>query len=162
MSSTMIHVRDAATSDAEVIARFNQAMATETEDRGLEWQIVLSGVRALLADPARGRYFVAVADGEVAGQIMITTEWSDWRNAWFWWLQSVYVHQDYRRLGVFRAIYQHIEALARSRPDVAAIRLYVETENQHAQQTYESLGFHFAHYHVFEKALRTPSETTPP
>ncbi len=138
-----------------MIAEFNRRLADETEDLKLEPAVIEAGVAALLADEAKGIYFVAEIEGVVAGQLMITYEWSDWRNGNIWWLQSVYVKQEFRRFGVFRALFQHLLELARSRSDVCGLRLYMHAENQRARETYERLGMHHTHYEVFEMGLRS-------
>ena len=146
-------VRRASKADCPKLIEYNSAMAYETEHKRLDEQTLASGVAAALADPAKGFYLVADIAGEVVGQLMITTEWSDWRNGWFWWIQSVYVRPEARKQGVFRALFHESERLARSAGDVVGLRLYVERENSNAQRTYESLGMHDAGYLVFEKML---------
>jgi ribosomal protein S18 acetylase RimI-like enzyme len=141
---------DASAGDWLVIAAFNAALAEESEDKTLDRTILDSGVKRLLEDPSRGRYFLARAGERVVGQTLITYEWSDWRDGWIWWIQSVYVDPGYRRQGVFRHLYRHIEALARDDDDVVAIRLYVERENTRAQATYRSLGMMPTGYRVME------------
>jgi GNAT superfamily N-acetyltransferase len=136
--------------DTAVIAEFNCRLAQETEQRRLEPERVHAGVAALLSDPARGTYFVAEVNGEVAGQLSITHEWSDWRNGDFWWIQSVYVAERFRRAGVFRALFNHVQSLAKAQKDVCGIRLYMEAENSRARSAYENLGFKQTHYQVFE------------
>jgi ribosomal protein S18 acetylase RimI-like enzyme len=143
-------LRSALAADAPLIAEYNQRLAQESEALALDPATLLAGVRAVLADAARGRYFVAERGGAVVGQLMITTEWSDWRNGWFWWVQSVYVRQDDRRQGVFRALYEHALAAARAEPGVVGIRLYVEHANAGAQQTYLRLGMRRTGYLVLE------------
>jgi len=145
-----ISIRDANQTDVEVIVRHNAALAMESEDRHLDHNTLESGVRALLADRAKGRYFVAEVAGETAGQLMLTYEWSDWRNGWLWWIQSVYVHPEHRREGVFRALYAHVVAMARGAGDVRGIRLYVDRGNEPAIKTYESLGMDDAGYLLME------------
>jgi ribosomal protein S18 acetylase RimI-like enzyme len=135
-----VSVRDARAEDFKVIVRFNLLLAFETEGKSLDLETLRPGVKAVLADPAKGRYFVAELDGEVVGQTMITLEWSDWRNGWFWWIQSVYVRADARRRGVFRALYAHARQTAQSEGGVVGLRLYVERENHVAQETYRGLG----------------------
>ena len=143
-------LRPAIAEDAPVVAEFNRRLARETEGRELDADTVLAGVRALLADPAKGRYFVAVDEGEVIGQIMHTHEWSDWRNGDIWWIQSVYVRADRRGQGVFTRLFRHLEALARHDPGVRALRLYVERNNAPAQAVYRKLGLHGGEYEVME------------
>lgn len=144
-------IRKANVGDAKVVAEFNQLIAEETEHRKLDAKLLLRGVRALLKDPRKGIYFVAVVEGKVVGQVMFTYEWSDWRNGNFWWLQSVYVHKEFRQRGVFRSLYEHVEQLAKKRKDVCGLRLYVERENERAQKTYEKLGMKQSVYAMFEK-----------
>src|SRR3982751_724687 len=107
-------VRSATGNDAAIIARFNIALASETENVRLDPPTILAGVRAGLSDESKALYFLAEIEGRVVGQIMITHEWSDWRNGDLWWIQSVYVEQDFRRRGVFRALYEHVIAQARA------------------------------------------------
>jgi ribosomal protein S18 acetylase RimI-like enzyme len=143
-------VRDATPADIETIVAFNRFMAQETEGKDLAVEVLLPGVRTVIGNSTLGRYFVACHDAELVGQLMITTEWSDWRNGQIWWIQSVYVRPDHRRRGVFRSLYRHAEGVARATPDVIGLRLYVEHNNAIAQQVYESLGMRSAGYVVFE------------
>jgi ribosomal protein S18 acetylase RimI-like enzyme len=145
-----IIIRPANASDVEAIAQFNQAMARETEHLELDRDRLLRGVKAVLENPSKGFYTVAEANGHVVGQMMITYEWSDWRNGAFWWIQSVYVHTDYRGAGVFRQLYRHIEERARNDAAVCGLRLYVEAENRVAQNTYQRLGLKPTSYQVYE------------
>lgn len=145
-----IAIRKATAADLETIVLFNQLLARETEEKELEADVLTDGVRALLNDSARGEYYVAEADGRVIGQLMYTREWSDWRNGDLLWLQSVYVHADYRRQGVFGRLLEKLRELARSRDDVAGLRLYVEEQNQTAQATYLRHGFVRPGYLVME------------
>jgi ribosomal protein S18 acetylase RimI-like enzyme len=148
-----ISIRLAAPSDVSIIAEFNTAMAKETEGIELNRERLRKGVEALFADPSKGLYYIAESNGKIAGQLMITNEWSDWRNATFWWIQSVYVHPEYRKHGVFRALYRYIETIARTRGDVCGVRLYVDQSNEHAQKTYDSLGMRRSHYQMMEMDL---------
>lgn len=143
-------IRDATSADGAPITAFNSKLAEETEGRSLPPRIIAAGVAALLADHSKGRYWVAEADGKLVGQIMVTYEWSDWRNGMLWWIQSVYVHPDYRRRGIYKALYRHVEACAKSCEDVRGLRLYVENSNLRAQQTYAALGMLDPHYRVLE------------
>ena len=133
-------IRPATPADAEVVADFNARLARESEGKTLDPAVLRRGVGRVLADGRKGFYTVAVGGGEVVGQASVTFEWSDWRDGWYWWLQSVYVRADWRRRGVFRLIFQHIRERAEADPDVIGIRLYVETENAAAQRTYADLG----------------------
>jgi GNAT superfamily N-acetyltransferase len=134
-------------------------LAAETENLRLDPDRVRTGVAALLKDPAKGLYYVAEVDGTVAGQVMITYEWSDWRNGNIWWLQSVYVKQEFRRRGVFGALFKHLEDLARQRPGVCGLRLYMHADNARARQSYERLGMKPTQYEVFELAVGEPIES---
>ena len=147
-------IRRAELQDAEVITRFNIDLAAETEDLHLDPACVSAGVRALLKDPGKGVYFVSEQEGMVIGQVMITYEWSDWRNANLWWLQSVYVRRDFRGRGVFAGLFRHLRQLAETTPEVCGIRLYMHDANQRARSAYEKLGMTQTHYLVFELELR--------
>jgi ribosomal protein S18 acetylase RimI-like enzyme len=147
-------IRKARLTDAAVIADFNARLAWETEQLKLDAQTIRRGVRAVLNDAARGTYFVVEVDGAVIGQLLITHEWSDWRNGNFWWIQSVYVAAAHRQSGVFRALFDYVQKLAQTRRDVCGLRLYVEQNNDRAQQTYAKLGMTKTHYEVFETDLR--------
>ncbi|HET9695047.1 MAG TPA: GNAT family N-acetyltransferase, partial [Steroidobacteraceae bacterium] len=121
---THLRIRDAQPADLEFLARGNEAMALETEHKTLDPQTVRRGVQAVLANPAHGRYFIAEdASGAPLGQLMVTYEWSDWRDGQFWWFQSVYVLPPARRLGVFKALYAHVDGLVRTTPGVCGLRL---------------------------------------
>jgi ribosomal protein S18 acetylase RimI-like enzyme len=135
-----IVIRPATAADEDTLVAFNAALAWESEGKRLNEATLRAGVRAGLDDPAKGFYVMAERDGDVIGQTGITFEWSDWRNGWYWWIQSVYVREDARRGGVFSAIYRHLEAMAIADPTVIGIRLYVERENARAQATYRKLG----------------------
>lgn len=147
----ILRIRDAVPDDLEFIARGNEAMALETEHKRLDPETVRQGVGNALRDPAHGRYFVAEdSAGRPVGQLMLTYEWSDWRNGQFWWFQSVYVLPDARRHGVFKAMYDHVEALARTTPGVIGLRLYVEGDNERAQRTYARCGMTARDYRFME------------
>jgi ribosomal protein S18 acetylase RimI-like enzyme len=153
---TSLTLRAATPQDLEVLVAFACAMARETEDRELDRTRVAAGIGALIADPAKGHCLVAVdAGGTVVGTLSWSREWSDWRNGFFWWIQSVYVRPEQRRDGVFRALYRELEALARRAPDVIGLRLYVEQENDRAMATYRALGMTETVYRVFETEFPT-------
>lgn len=137
--------------DAAAIAGFNRAMALETEGRGLQPERSLAGVQRLLRDPALGFYLVAERAGAAVGSLMVTYEWSDWRNGHFWWIQSVYVVPQARRGGVFRALYRHVQEMVQRDATVCGLRLYVEATNERAQATYDALGMVRTHYLVYEQ-----------
>lgn len=143
-------VRHATAQDIDVIADFNSALARQTENNTLDRPTLIDGIRAMFEDPQKGFYLVAEHDGDPAGQLMITTEWTDWRNGYFWWIQSVYVHSNFRRRGVYTALYHYVEKTARARGDVRGIRLYVDRENTRAKQTYERLGMSPSRYDFYE------------
>lgn len=147
-------IRKARAADAAIIAAFNRNLAWETEKLRLNSAIVGRGVRALLKDAAKGTYFVAERGGVIVGQLLITCEWSDWRNGHFWWIQSVYVAAESRQGGVFRALFSHVEKLARSRRDVCGLRLYVEKNNRCAHRAYERLAMNHTHYEIYETSFR--------
>ena len=146
----MINTRQANADDLAAIVEFNARMAGETEGLTLDPVTLTEGVRAALADESKAIYLVAEADGRPIGTLMITSEWSDWRNGPIWWLQSVYVPPEWRRRGVFRALYRHAHQLARSR-GAKGLRLYVECDNMLAQTTYEQVGMARSHYMMFER-----------
>lgn len=152
--STAIRVRAAHADDLANLVAWNAAMAWETEHKRLDPDTLTRGVAAALADAGRGRYFVAEHTGTAVGSLLITTEWSDWRCADWWWIQSVYVDPEHRRKGVFQALYRHVEALARASGEVCGLRLYVEKDNSGAQATYGRLGMHDAGYYMFEASLQ--------
>jgi len=148
MPDTIV-IRPATTNDAAVIAEFNAAMALETEHKRLDPAILRAGVERAIALGDAARYFLADIDARVVGQLMITFEWSDWRNGMFWWIQSVYVHPEFRSRGIFKQLYRHVESLAKE-ADACGIRLYVERQNSAAQEVYKRLGMGDAGYAVFE------------
>lgn len=144
-------IRPARPADAPTVTEFNRRMAAETEGLQLDPSVLSSGVKAALADPNKGRYLVAESEDRVIGQLMWTLEWSDWRNGWFWWIQSVYVAPEARRHGVYSALYAHLLDLATRQGDVIGVRLYVEEHNQRAQATYVKQGMVRTHYLVYER-----------
>ena len=160
-----LRIRDAEAADAPLLAEWAAAMAWETEGKRLDPATVALGVSNALADPLRARYFIAMRQAEVAGRetlalpvgtLMLTDEWSDWRNGWWWWIQSVYVDPAHRRGGVFAALYRHVREQALAVPEVLGLRLYVEQENDAARRTYASVGMRDAGYRLlaetFERA----------
>ncbi|MBM4067962.1 MAG: GNAT family N-acetyltransferase [Planctomycetes bacterium] len=147
----MITVRHAMPADLDIVADFNYRMAQETEGKELDAAVLRAGVEAGLADADKMTYYLAQEDGAVVGQMAVTREWSDWRNGWFWWVQSVYVRRQSRRQGVFRTLLRHVEQAARSTPSVIGIRLYVDHDNSNAQQVYLRLGFKQTGYLLLEK-----------
>lgn len=148
-----VKIRLATIKDCGVIADFNRFLAKETEDVDLQESVIVPGVSAILSDASKGLYFVAEENGSVLGQVMITYEWSDWRNGNIWWLQSVYVRKDQRGRGIFRQLFEHVAKLAKKEPGVCGIRLYMHNENHTARKTYKSLGFEDTAYQVLELPL---------
>lgn len=146
-------IRTATAADAETLAQFNEAMARETEDKPLDPDTVRAGVRRVLDGDRPGFYLVAVRDETVVGALMITTEWSDWRNGLFWWIQSVYVRPNARRTGVYRQLHRTVRTRARESDDVCGIRLYVEKDNADARSAYEALGMTQSPYRMYEELL---------
>jgi GNAT superfamily N-acetyltransferase len=155
MASESIQIRPATSDDADTIVEFNRAMALETENRRLDLPTLRQGIRAFLESSEYGFYIIAelpeAKSHKPVGQLMMTYEWSDWRNGVFWWIQSLYVVPDRRGLGVFRAMYDHILAKARTDPKVCGIRLYVERENHSAQTVYQRVGLVPSVYTVYEQ-----------
>ncbi len=145
-----IVVRNATRDDLNTLVKYNAAMAEETEGKTLDLELLSKGVSAVLGQDSLGFYLMAEADGRPVGQLLITTEWSDWRNGYFWWIQSVYVDAQYRRQGVYRALHSHVHAEARRRGDVCGLRLYVERNNHIAQQVYSRQDMHRSHYDLLE------------
>ena len=149
----MLNVRFAKIEDADTIARFNRAMALETENKTLAENVISAGVRSLFENPRDGFYVVAESDETLAASLMVTSEWSDWRNGFFWWIQSVYVDKAFRRRGLYSAMYRFVKKEAGQRADVCGFRLYVEKDNSNAQETYASLGMTRSPYLIYEEML---------
>lgn len=146
-------IRSATLNDAQLIAQFNQKMALETENKVLPNELIIPGVEAVLKDPVKGQYFVAEVDGVMRGQLMITYEWSDWRNNTIWWIQSVYVEEAFRGQGLYKALYEAVKEAAK-KANIQTIRLYVERENSTAQKVYEKLGMEETVYAMYEATLQ--------
>lgn len=142
--------RGAESSDAPVIAGFQIAMALETENIRLDPRVCAAGVSAVFREPSRGRYFVAEISGEIVASLLITYEWSDWREGEIWWIQSVFVRPEFRSRGVFRGLFEHVRELATADRTVRGLRLYVDRRNQKAQDVYRRLGMDGDHYLVYE------------
>jgi len=145
-----MRIRLATSADAAVLVEFNAAMALETEGKNLLPEVIGAGVRGLLDNPVAGFYVLAETE-RVLAALMITKEWSDWRNGSFWWIQSVYVRPEARRQGVYRRLYRHVQEIAAKDPQVCGFRLYVERENSAAQAAYAALGMKETRYFVFEE-----------
>ena len=146
-------IRIASLKDASAIAEFNKAMALETENKILDPEVLMQGVTSVLKKPELGFYIVAELNNKVVGCLMITTEWSDWRNGIFWWIQSVYIHPEHRRCGIYSKMYKYIKTKAAENSQVCGFRLYVDRENEIAQKGYLSLGMKKTNYLLFEEIL---------
>ncbi len=153
MRDDAITIRSAGPDDVETIVDFNLRLARETEDLALDRATLTRGVGALLDDPSKGTYFLATVDGDVVGQLMITHEWSDWRDGDLWWVQSVYVKQSHRSRGAFRALFNHVREAARA-SGAAGVRLYVDKDNAAAERIYRHLGMTMTGYLVMEQTFQ--------
>lgn len=145
-----MNIRRAEADDIAVLVDFNLKMAAETEEKSLDRAVLTSGVSAVLNDSSKGFYLVAEKQANIIGGLLITFEWSDWRNKWFWWIQSVYVVEESRGEGVYRALYEKVRSMAEKQGDVCGFRLYVEHENTVAQNVYEKLGMNRSGYLMYE------------
>ncbi|HRY31851.1 MAG TPA: GNAT family N-acetyltransferase [Bacteroidales bacterium] len=145
-----ITVREATIADIAVIKDFQMRMAAESEGLLLDPEVLAQGIKAVFTDRQKGVYYVAGSADRVIASLMITREWSDWRNGWVWWIQSVYVDQAYRGTGVFRRMYMFLQDKAHCDPDIRGLRLYVDKGNLPAMAVYEALGMNGEHYRVFE------------
>lgn len=147
----IMKIRIAESEDAASLVEFNQAMALETEGKQLAFDVLRNGVAAVFLDQSKGFYVVAESENKIIGGLMITFEWSDWRNRWFWWIQSVYILPEFRGKSVYRKLYEFVKGKASERGDVCGFRLYVERENTNAQAVYEKLGMNSSHYLMYEE-----------
>jgi GNAT superfamily N-acetyltransferase len=154
-------IRRAVPADVPQMVEFNCRLALETEGKTLDPPVVARAVAAALADPRKALYWVAEDADGLLGQISVTTEWSDWRNAWLWWIQSVYVKAEARRQGTFRALYNYVHQAALADPNVIGLRLYVERDNHVARQTYLRLGLELAPYVMLERFPLRPGDLGP-
>jgi GNAT superfamily N-acetyltransferase len=150
MQEISVTYRAARIEDRDDIVEFQLAMAGETEDVALDRATCSRGVEAVFTDPEKGRYFVAESSGRVVASLMITYEWSDWRNGNVWWIQSVYVRPEMRQQRVYAGLYEHVREIVENDPGIRGIRLYVDRRNTRAQQVYARLGMNGEHYQVFE------------
>jgi GNAT superfamily N-acetyltransferase len=148
-----ISIRTAQGTDAKNLVEFNQAMALETEGKTLKPEILANGVEAVFEDSDKGFYVVAESAGEIVGGLMVTYEWSDWRNSWFWWIQSVYITPNFRGKRIYSKLYEFVKNLAREKGNVCGFRLYVEKENFNAQKVYEKLGMEASYYLMYEEKI---------
>ncbi len=149
----MFNLRIAEKSDAPMLAAHNCAMAFETENKSLELAVATLGAEGLFQRPELGFYLIAETDSIAAATLLVTYEWSDWRNGLFWWIQSVYVKEDYRRKGIYRAMYAELKRMSQSQSTpVCGFRLYAETDNTNAHETYRECGMHVCEYLMFEES----------
>jgi ribosomal protein S18 acetylase RimI-like enzyme len=139
--------------DADALAKSNIAMAWETEQKRLSPPTVADGVKSLLSNPRYGFYVVGEIDGEIVGSLMVTYEWSDWRDALFWWIQSVYIKPEFRNQGVYRRLYEYVKEKASQETNICGLRLYVERDNIRAQKTYERVGMSRTPYMMYEESF---------
>lgn len=143
-------IRLAGSEDVDALVEFNQAMAFETEGKRLDADTLRRGVAAVFDDADKGFYVVAEDGGRIVAGLMVTFEWSDWRNAWFWWIQSVYTRPEARGQGIYRQLYEYVKEKAGAE-NICGFRLYVEKENEQAQKVYETLGMERSHYLMYEE-----------
>ena len=146
-------IRLAKKEDSKAMVEFNQAMALETEGKTLDSQILTSGVEAVFGDDKKGFYVVAEDENKIVGGLMVTFEWSDWRNGWFWWIQSVYILPEYRGKRIYSFLYDFVKNEAQKQGNICGFRLYVEKENERAQKVYEKLGMESSHYLMYEEMI---------
>lgn len=152
-----MEIRIASASDVPALVEFNQAMALETEHKTLDADVLTAGVSAVFGDVAKGFYVVVEDSGTVAAGLMVTTEWSDWRNGWFWWIQSVYVRPEYRGSGLYGKMYEFVKEKGTAARNVCGYRLYVEKDNERAQRVYEKLGMDRTYYLMYEQEMKNRS-----
>ena len=146
-----MNIRRAEKRDVDSLVAFNRAMARETEGKDLSADILRPGVAAVFDDANKGFYVVAETDKAVIGGLLVTFEWSDWRNKWFWWIQSVYILPEHRGRSIYSRMYDFVKDRALERGDVCGFRLYVEEENTNAQRVYEKLGMLKTYYLMYEE-----------
>lgn len=148
-----MNIRLANPDDAEALIDFNLAMAFETEGKHLDPETLRRGVEAVFADEKKGFYVVAEREKRIQGGLMVTLEWSDWRNGWFWWIQSVYIRPAARGQRIYSRLYEFVKRRAADQGDVCGFRLYAESDNHHAKMVYEKVGMHVPRYVMFEESL---------
>ena len=148
-----MNIRLAEARDAAALVEFNQAMALETEGKRLDPETLRSGVSAVFSDAAKGFYIVAEDVEQIVGGLMVTYEWSDWRNKWFWWIQSAYILPEHRGKHIYSAMYDLVKKLSDEKGGVCGFRLYVEKDNTHAQRVYENVGMNESIYLMYEEKI---------
>jgi len=146
-----MNIRLAGAADVDALVEFNQAMALETEGKRLDAAVLRAGVEAVFQDRTKGFYVVADYQEQIVGGLMVTFEWSDWRNSWFWWIQSVYIHPEARGKSIYRKLYDFVKQSSEQAGSVCGFRLYVEKENKRAQRVYERLGMNETYYLMYEE-----------
>lgn len=151
--NNQIEIRVGNASDIEAIAQFQVDMAMESEGAVLDKDTVSKGVKAVIEDESKGKYFIAAEGDNCIGSLMLTMEWSDWNAGWYWWIQSVYVKPEFRRQGVFTLLYNAVRSAAKT-SNVRHLRLYVDKTNINAQKTYQKFGMGESHYLMYEECLR--------
>jgi GNAT superfamily N-acetyltransferase len=154
-SRMLMDIRTARRADISRLVEFNQAMALETEGKRLDADVLTDGVSAVFDDAAKGFYVVAEQNSDIAGGLLVTFEWSDWRNAWFWWIQSVYVAAEFRGQKIYSKMYDFVKQKAEETGGVCGFRLYVEKENVHAKRVYEKLGMAETYYLMYEEKSKS-------
>ena len=148
-----MNIRIAHREDTDALIEFNHAMALETEGKMLERETLRPGVEAVFSDEKKGFYVVATDDDTILGGLMVTYEWSDWRNAWFWWIQSVFIKPEARGQGLYSRMYGFVKERAAEAGNVCGFRLYVENDNFHAMKVYDAVGMHASHYLMYEEEV---------
>jgi GNAT superfamily N-acetyltransferase len=149
-----MNIRTANFGDVDSLVEFNQAMAFETEGKTLDTQVLHNGVKAVLQDEQKGFYAVAEIESKIVGGLMVTFEWSDWRNNWFWWIQSVYILPEFRGKKIYSKLYDFVKENSEEKGNVCGLRLYVERENTNAQKVYEKCGMKASHYLMYEEMIK--------
>lgn len=148
-----MNIRIAHRDDTDALVEFNHAMALETEGKMLDREILRPGVEAVFSDHDKGFYVVATDGDAIVGGLMITYEWSDWRNAWFWWIQSVFIKPEARGKHLYSRMYEFVKERAVDAGHVCGFRLYVESDNEHALKVYDAVGMHESHYLMYEEEV---------
>ena len=146
-----ISIREGSISDTPTIAKFQTQMALETESKILKESTIRQGVESVLKCPNKGFYIIAETDSQIIGSLLVTFEWSDWRNGWFFWIQSVFVDAKYRRQGVYRVMHSEVIRRTKASGNCCGIRLYVEKDNRNAQKVYKTLGMYETDYYLYEE-----------
>ena len=157
VKQTQMNIRVATPEDIDPLVKFNQAMALETEGKKLDGEALRRGVAAVFGDDKKGFYVVADDNGAIIGGLMVTFEWSDWRNAWFWWIQSVYIRPEARGQKLYRRMYDFVKEMAAAEGNVCGFRLYVENDNFYAQKVYDAVGMRASHYLMYEEESDPPA-----